>query len=238
MFVTVDADTPKLQEKSFQIRYQVYCLEKAYEDPDKYPDGLETDSFDSHSAHILLEHRPSGRFIGTTRLVLPIAPQSEWSFPLQLMCAQNRIGISRSFPIDETAEVSRFCISRRIRTERSINSCDEKAQGASHPALDMTIAMMEGIFRKSVEAGVTHLCAAMEPSLLRLLARLSIYFRPFGPLVDFHGKRQPCWQKLSILFDRAYREQKDTWRQLTADGVHWETLQNCRTGRHPLSKSA
>lgn len=231
MLVSIDADTRELQEKSFRIRYQVYCLEKGYENPDKYPDGLEIDSFDSHSLHTLLEHRPSGCVVGTTRLVLPIAPRSEWSFPLQLVCAQNRISTSRSFPINETAEVSRFCISKQIRTNRSINSRDEKTHGASQAALDMTIALMEGIVRRSVEAGVTHLCAAMEPSLLRLLARLSIYFRPFGPLVDFHGKRQPCWENLLVLLDRVYREQKDIWRQLTADGVHWEALQNCHTVR-------
>jgi N-acyl amino acid synthase of PEP-CTERM/exosortase system len=71
----------------------------------------------------------------------------------------------------------------------------------------------------------------MEPSLLRLLSRLSIYFRPFGPLLDFHGKRQPCWQNLLDLLDRVYREQKEIWKRLTADGVHWDVLVNCRNAR-------
>lgn len=237
MFMSLDADTPELQTRTFRLRHQVYCLEKGYEDPSNFPDGREIDSFDSHSVHILLEHQPSGQGVGATRLVLPIKPRSEWSFPLQIVCAQNRISTSKWFPVDETAEVSRFCISKRIRTDRRINSA-EKSGSAGQAALDMTLGLMEGVVRRSAEAGVTHLCAAMEPSLLRLLSRLSIYFRPFGPVVDFHGKRQPCWQNLLVLLERVYREQKEIWRRLTADGVHWDALQERRNGRQLLSETA
>ena len=237
MFISLDADTPELQTKTFRIRHQVYCLEKGYEDPANFPNGLETDLFDSHSAHILLEHRPSGEGVGATRLVLPMKVRSEWSFPLQMVCAQNRISTSRWFPIEETAEVSRLCISKRVRTDQNIQS-EAKACGAGHAALDMILGLMEGIVRRSAAAGVTHLCAAMEPSLLRLLSRLSIYWRPFGPLLDYHGKRQPCWQNLFVLLERVYREQKEIWRRLTADGAHWEALLDCRRGRQPRLEAA
>jgi N-acyl amino acid synthase of PEP-CTERM/exosortase system len=230
MFVSINADTPDLQKKSYRLRYQVYCLEKGYENPRNFPDGVEIDSFDSHSMHTLLEHSPSGHGVGTVRLVLPIAERPEWSFPLQLVCAQNRISTSRWFPVHETAEISRFCISKQLRTDRSICS-EDKTCGAGQAALDMILGLMEGIVRRSAEAGITYVCAAMEPSLLRLLSRLSIYFRPFGPLLDFHGKRQPCWQNLLDLLDRVYREQKEIWKRLTADGLHWDVLVNCRDAR-------
>jgi N-acyl amino acid synthase of PEP-CTERM/exosortase system len=237
MLVSIDADTPDLQKKSYRLRYQVYCLEKGYEDPRNFPDGLEIDSFDSHSMHTLLEHSPSGRGVGTVRLVLPIAERPEWSFPLQLVCAQNRIGTSKWFPVHETAEVSRFCISKQLRTDRS--PCGEdKTSGAGQSALDMTIALIEGLVRRSAEARITHWCAAMEPALLRLLSRLSIYFRPFGPLLDFHGKRQPCWQNLLDLLDRVYREQKEIWKRLTADGAHWDALVSCRDARRQRFNTA
>jgi N-acyl amino acid synthase of PEP-CTERM/exosortase system len=230
MFLSLDADTPDLQKKSYGLRYQVYCLEKGYENPHNYPDGLEIDSFDSHSMHTLLEHSPSGREVGTVRLVLPIAERPEWSFPLQLVCAQNGINTSRWFPAHETAEMSRFCVSKQRRTGWSIG-CEEKASGAGQAALDMTVGLIEGVVRRSAEAGITYLCAAMEPSLLRLLSRLSIYFRPFGPLLNYHGKRQPCWVNLLVGLDRVYREQKDVWQRLTADGAHWDALVSCRNAR-------
>ena len=235
MFISIDADTPDLQSKSFRIRHQVYCLEKGYEDPSNFPDGLETDSFDSHSVHTLLEHQPSGRGVGTARLVLPITSRSEWSFPLQLVCAKNRISTAKWFPIDDTAEVSRFCISKQFR--RSDN-CEKKTRGAGQAALDMTIGLIEGLVRRSAAAGVTYWCAAMEPSLLRLLSRMSIYFRPFGPVLDFHGKRQPCWQNVSVLLDRVYREEREIWRRLTADGAHRDALQSRGSACHPLLESA
>jgi N-acyl amino acid synthase of PEP-CTERM/exosortase system len=237
MFVSVDADTPDLQNKAFHLRYQVYCVEKGYEDPDSFPNGLERDSYDSHSVHTLLQHRSSGRSVGTVRLVLPIASRSEWSFPLQVVCAQNRINAGKWFPVAETAEISRFCISKQARTVETKNS-DGTTYGPGQAALDMVIELMEGIVRRSAAAGITHWCAAMEPSLLRLLSRLSIYFRPFGPLLDFHGKRQPCWQNAFVLLDRVYREEKDVWRRLTANGAHWEELQARRHGRQPLSETA
>jgi N-acyl amino acid synthase of PEP-CTERM/exosortase system len=237
MFVSIDADTPDLQKKSYRLRYQVYCLEKGYENPRNFPDGLEIDSFDSHSMHMLLEHSPSGHGVGTVRLVLPIAERPEWSFPLQLVCAQNGISTSKWFPVHQTAEMSRFCISKRLRTDQSI--CGEsKASGASQAALDMTFGLMEGIVRRSAEAGITHVCAAMEPSLLRLFSRFSIYFRPFGPLLNYHGKRQPCWVNLLVGLDRVYREQREVWKRLTADGAHWDTLASCRNARQQRFNTA
>lgn len=234
MFISLDADTPELQTKTFRIRHQVYCLEKGYEDPANFPNGVETDSFDSHSAHILLEHRPSGEGVGATRLVLPITFRSEMSFPLQLVCAKNRISTAKWFPIDDTAEVSRFCISKQFRQS---DNCEKKTRGAGQAALDMTIGLIEGLVRRSAAAGVKYWCAAMEPSLLRLLSRMSIYFRPFGPVLDFHGKRQPCWQNLLVLLDRVYREEREIWRRLTADGAHRDALQSCGNARHPLLES-
>ena len=234
MFISLDADTPDLQLKSFRIRHQVYCLEKGYEDPSNFPDGLETDSFDCHSIHTLLEHRPTGRGVGTARLVLPITSRAEWSFPLQLVCAKNRISTAKWFPIGETAEVSRFCISKQFR--RSDEGIKE-THGAGQAALDMTIGLIEGLVRRSAAAGVTYWCAAMEPSLLRLLSRMSIYFRPFGPVLDFHGKRQPCWQNLIVLLDRVYREEREIWRRLTADGAHRDALQSHGNSRQPLLES-
>src|SRR6187455_620269 len=41
----------------FRIRFQVYCIDNAFEDPDDNPDGLETDACDGHSVHSLLIHR-------------------------------------------------------------------------------------------------------------------------------------------------------------------------------------
>lgn len=70
-FEIVVADTPELLEKVFRIRYQVLCVEKRLPgfDPALYKDGLEKDSYDRHSSHVLIKFIPSGQFIGTVRFV-------------------------------------------------------------------------------------------------------------------------------------------------------------------------
>ena len=89
-------------QEALRIRYQVYCVENAFEDPADHPDGLERDAFDSHSLHSLLIHRASGQAVGTTRLVMPVQRDLERSFPLQQVCGQ-----FDQLPLDRTAEVSR-----------------------------------------------------------------------------------------------------------------------------------
>src|SRR3954453_14516052 len=51
------ADSHDKRLECFKIRYQVYCIDNAFEDPADNPDGHEIDCFDSRSAHSLLTHR-------------------------------------------------------------------------------------------------------------------------------------------------------------------------------------
>src|SRR3546814_10307851 len=62
---------------------------------------------------------------------------------------------------------------------------------------NMTLGLIEGLVRMSLDHGIFYWCAVMERPLLRLLARLGIHFEDIGPLVDYHGRRQPCFLKLA-----------------------------------------
>ena len=65
----------------------------------------------------------------------------------------------------------------------------------------------------------------MEPALLRLLARLGIHFEDVGPLVDYHGRRQPCVINIETMLTQVHRERPDVWAILTEGGQHWDSLQ-------------
>ena len=80
-FQAVSADTRELIDKALALRYQVYCLERQFEDPKQQVGGLETDQFDRHSVHSLVFHRPQEEPIGTARLILPQARPN--SLPIQ-----------------------------------------------------------------------------------------------------------------------------------------------------------
>jgi len=88
----------------------------------------------------------------------------------------------------------------------------------------MTMGLIEGLVRMSVDRGIVAWCAIMEPTLLRMLTRLGIHFENIGPLVNYHGKRQPCYQRLDRLLERVRLERPEVWNVLTNDGEHWAAL--------------
>lgn len=111
-FRTVPADTSELIQRAQEIRYQVYCIERQFEDPDDHADHREKDKFDTHSVHSLLIHQATGYAVGTVRLVLPRDDAPDDSLAIQRVVDPSML--ASSVPIRETAEVSRFSISKRF----------------------------------------------------------------------------------------------------------------------------
>ena len=229
------ANTDVLRDTAFRLRYRVYCIENPFEDPSANPDGREMDDFDNHSAHGLLIYRPTGVPAGTVRLVLPVLHDLDHSFALQHVCSHPLLLDRERFPIQRMAEVSRFCISKEFRRRLGDGSVvgGEVSDSVEMSADDerrilphLSLGLIETLVRMSVENGITHWCAVMEPTLLRLLTRLGIHFEPIGPLIEYHGRRQPCYAPLEVLLPRVRRERPDVWDVITRGGRHWAEL--CR----------
>jgi N-acyl-L-homoserine lactone synthetase len=198
----VAANTPALVSECLRLRYQVYCLEKGFESGDN---GLETDAFDEHAHHTLLIHRASGQPIGTVRVIPPSDALGLDDFPMAHACST---ALSGTLPARTTGEISRFAVSKQRR-------CDCGA-GAM-----IRLGLMRGVLSISVRLGLTHWCAIMEPILLRLLRRNAIHFAPLGPLVDYHGPRQPAYADIGRVLGRTRYEQIDSWRYITMGGSLW-----------------
>ncbi len=201
-FEVVFADTPKLVHAACRLRYQVYCLERGFEPGGN---GVETDDFDSRARHVLLVHRESGELIGTSRVIPVSSSAGLHDFPMASVCAPELL---RDLPARTTGEISRFAVSKQRRM-----SCRAGAM--------VRLGLMQGILRLSRELGLTHWCAIMEPTLFRLLQMSSIYFLPLGPLVEYHGLRQPAFLDIDAALDRARFEQPDAWNYVTLDGELW-----------------
>jgi N-acyl-L-homoserine lactone synthetase len=197
-FDVIVADSLSLIRQSYQLRHQVYCVERGFLSGSG---NLEFDEYDSHSRHVVLVSRNSGQVVGTVRLVLPCIREPENSFPLQLVCDPHLL---HDLPFLSTAEVSRFAISKEILS--GIRS------GL------MRLGLVQGLIKASHDLGTTHWCAVMERSLLRLLRTSSIYFHSLGSLVEYHGPRQPCFSPIGALLDRVGREQPEIWEYLTHGG--------------------
>ena len=62
-----------MREAAHALRFQVYCLERNFENAEEHPDGLEIDSYDTHAVQGVLFHRPTRGAIGSVRMILPEA---------------------------------------------------------------------------------------------------------------------------------------------------------------------
>jgi len=229
-FVTMGADTPDLVRRAQEIRYQVYCVENAFENPADHPDAREMDKFDRHSVHSLLVHRPTGQAMGTVRLILPHRDAPEESFAIHQLIEHSALEAC-SIPIQATAEVSRFSISKQFsRTKADMLYGFEDADlSAERNSIErrtgplMSLGLIQTLVRMSAQHGITYWCAVMEPKLLRMLAAMAIHFRPIGPPVEYHGLRQPCYCHVGTVLDRVKRERPTFWQVLTDVG----TAQGC-----------
>lgn len=231
-FSVLACDEPSALARAHRLRYQVYCVENAFEDPADNPDGLERDDYDVRSVHSLLSHRATGHLVGAVRLILPDSERPARSFPMQEVCADPRIGDPAMFPALRAAEVSRFCVSREFRRRlgearyADVGPDEAKARAAEERRLMpyVTLGLIRGLVRMSVEHGVRHWCIVVEPPLLRLLKSLGFVFENLGPLVQHHGLRQPCHADLERLLAGVHRLRPDVWQVVTDRGALWRAL--------------
>jgi N-acyl amino acid synthase of PEP-CTERM/exosortase system len=221
-FAVVEANTPERLRQAQHIRYQVYCVENAFEDAAEHEDGRECDAYDAHAVHSLLIERSSNEAVGTVRLILPRLEILDDSFSLQHLVPSGLLASQEWFPLHTTAEVSRFSISKQVRRRKTDTLYGQDTPPTSTDRRDtplMRLGLIQALVRMSRDHGVTHWCAVMEPALLRMLAAMGIYFKPLGPLVEYHGLRQPCFCAVDDILNSVKRKRPEFWTVLTDDGA-------------------
>ncbi len=225
-FAVVLADSSKLVEKAYRLRYQVYCVEHPFEDPDDNPGGLEKDAYDDHAIHSLIIHRPTNAAAGTVRLILPQPEKIESTFPIQEFCSPEQIAAAVPGGLEKAAEISRFAVTKQfLRRSNEVRypdvgwTPDKQSVGTErrqHPFL--MLGLLRATLMMSVDQGIEHLLAVMEPALMRLMRRFGIQFEPIGPLVEYHGTRQPCVADLSDLVRNVREHREEFWLVGTDQG--------------------
>src|SRR3974390_479785 len=197
-FAIVRARTPELLRKAYRLRYQVYCVEKPFDNSEEQIDRCETDKYDERSVHALLVHRRTGEVAGTSRVILP-----HKSDPLPISTLLHGADL-RSFaelPIARTAEISRFAVSKQFRRRCGAERCADVGFGETTSTHEInerrlmpyiTLGLIKGVFDICRDYEISYLGAVMEPPLLRILRRLGLNFKPIGGLGEDHGLRQPC----------------------------------------------
>lgn len=190
--------TPQGLNESYRLRYQVYCLERAFLPSADYPQGIERDEFDANSAHFGA-YNNEGAMVGAARLVL----SDKFHYPLFEHCQLD----SRQTPNDmngtNTAEVSRLVLSKLYRrrpndglygtsypeTEAGILATVSGGERRRQP--EIVLGLYQIMYRFSVRHGMRYCLAAMERPLARLLGRYCFDWRQAGPQVDYYGPVAP-----------------------------------------------
>jgi N-acyl amino acid synthase of PEP-CTERM/exosortase system len=196
-------DIPALLEQSFSLRYQVYCLERAFLNSENYADHLEIDAFDAHSLHCGTMNL-QGELVGTARLVR----DGVAGFPLFLHCKIFPGETELYRPENAVVEVSRLSVSRRYRRRQDdgaygvqgaapFNRATERREGPARDGGELIVSLYKALYQASKRHGITHWLAATERSLHRLLAKYAFPFRVIGPETDYFGPVAPYLMSLA-----------------------------------------
>lgn len=181
------ANTLAAVREAQALRHQVFCIERKLfpADPNAAPNSaIDEDAFDWSAKHVVVRRRSDREVVATSRVVTSRMVDEGIMLPMQRYCCPS---LFRSLPMKSVGEISRFAISKQARA------------AASLPGPALRLLLLRGILQASQSMGLTHWCALMEPSLMRLLAVTGVQFTPFGPSVEAYGQRQPC----VALIDRA-----------------------------------
>ena len=217
------ARTLEEQAQAYDIRYRVYCEETAFLPSEGHPDRLERDRYDEHALQCLLIHKPSDKPVGTVRLVLPRPQSPHCDLPARMLAPALDLLPDSVLPHARTAEISRFSIIpefRRRNGDRLYPDSETPEQiDARRMVPNMTLGLMSGIVEMALENGISHLCAIIDPALLRILRSLGLRFEKAGDLVEFHGRRQPIWSDLHDLLEGQRQTHPDIHAVLTKGGL-------------------
>jgi len=207
----------------FALRFAVFCEECNFLSPNDYPNGLESDDYDSGSAHFAARN-PDHRVVGTSRLVLV---GSETTFPYEAHCDT----FANFRPPDRaaSAEVSRLAVDRTYRRRAGdslsgVNTLDLK--GPRHPGTRggsdkrvnaplLVLGLYREMYRYSRANGIRYWYAAMEKPLAKVLAMYGFAFTPIGPEQDYYGPVTPYLGDLRDLEElvRGYKPELLEWFQ-------------------------
>lgn len=197
------AKTPEVIREAQALRHQVFCLERKLFTA--APSALlDQDPFDDAAQHVIIRRHSDREVVATSRVVASRRGARGPALPMQSYCCPS---LFRDLPMHTVGEISRFAISKQARG----------ADGISGPAL--RLLLLRGILDASQAMGLTHWCALMEPSLVRLLAATGVQFAALGPLVEAYGLRQPCVAKIDAAVARG-RHSHPHFYEAVAAGRH------------------
>ncbi len=188
-------DSPEDLQEAYRLRFQVYCNECNFIQPQDYPLKVETDRFDADSVHFG-GFDQEGNLVGSVRLIL----SSCGRFPIEEHCPSLNVDLEE-LSRGRCAEISRLTISKLYR-RRSQDGLYYEPQAHDQSGQDkgayfvrrvrpMAFGLYRAMYQESKRLKVNYWFALMERTLWMLLKIHGFVFKPIGPEVDFYGMVTP-----------------------------------------------
>ncbi len=177
-----------------RIRYQVFCLDKGFENPEEFSAARETDAWDDRSAHFVVQNRRTRQWVAATRIVMPREGEH---LPV------DDLGVFERHRLEESAsrigEVSRFCIINNRAQDIDLpegvvagpNSLAAWGIGAigSSQQFEVTLGMIRTIIIFSLKRDIEFSVMLITNAFARLLRKLGVSLHQAGPATEHRGVR-------------------------------------------------
>lgn len=204
--------TPDELERSYRIRYRVYCEEFGFLPAENYSGELESDEYDDFSQTCLITHRSSNMPAACVRLVPGVNGTGDsYPLPYELLGPEvldqdfhNQLDVPRH----KIVEISRLAVDgafRRRKGEKetrfgeidtlNLASAERRTFGLLSVAAFLATCVMGDLGRYTTGF------AMMEPFLPRLMQRSGIKFTKVGSDIDYHGARAPYYVRLDAVLE-------------------------------------
>src|SRR5215472_11899079 len=185
------ADTPEARDLHFQLRYGVYCTENRWEDPERFPDGRESDEYDDSSVAFLVRRKKKLDWVATMRLVigsideLPVSHHAPIDLDRMPAAARARIG-----------EFSRLCLIGKYRRQsrpsdegvpimRGDQLDDSFLQSASRLSESwILLGMIRAAYAYSRANALDWWIFLIADGLARIIRRSGFDINPIGEAID------------------------------------------------------
>lgn len=200
-YEVVLAETPEAKTIHYNIRYQVYCLEKGYEPPEKFTNAMEMDDYDEGAAHFIVRCRRSDQWMGAFRVIVDTPAYLPINRMTKLESCESLQDCER------LAEFSRLAI---LRPFQNLQGKDRLDTAVDEP--EILQQMVLAGFQYARVQGLSNIVYLCKRSLARVLNRFGIPTAGIGPAILHRGVRYPYMSDLAFLdkYDRIiYRGGQD-----------------------------
>ena len=197
--------------------------------------------YDKHADHALLIYKPTGKAIGTMRVIF--ADEKNWhsSFPLQSLCSSPYLH-DESY-VKNACELSRMCVSKEFRDYiRKNNGADFQSNFSFYekPLIKNVLSMapfgvVRGAMEVAMKRGIYNILGVMETRHMNRLQSAGLVLEQIGPEMQYHGTRVPFIGNFLDSYENTIIKKHDIWSILTLNGQnHKRALEIDAT--HPRKK--